>query len=487
MKETAYYHDQKLVEFMGNPLIEALPPMEAPENYPKRLMVLPAYSDEDREMDATYRLARLQGLSHIHIPTKEDLMLMLGISRCLRWSYVGRNPIPFEQVRELLEKAGTEVTESLERYLTCPKAPMYGFPVLGISGVGKTTSVENVLSLFPQVISHTIFREIPFDHEQLVWLKVDCPPDGTPKGLCSEILKGVDQVLRSDYTEQILRNRMSKDVLLIKVSRLIQSLSLGILVIDDIQNLCGAKETVSNELLSFMVSMTNSLRIPVIMVGSPKILRLLQREFQQAKRASGEGEVRMDLMARDSQEWDWYIKTIWRYQYTANKVNLTSRMKETFFEESVGNPFVASMLYKLVQDDAIISRKEKFGVADVRRVSKEKMGITAKMRGDMLAGVDVELNAYRHLWEAADSMGRMQDLAGSRKSKKDTDGKDYNASVTELSARLETMGIPMNEARSYARQAIAAYPNDDNQDVLFGYAMALYKATKKSEEGISSD
>jgi hypothetical protein len=280
---------------------------------------------------------------------------------------------------------------------------------------------------------------------------------------------------------------MSKDVLLIKVSRLIQSLSLGILVIDDIQNLCGAKETVSNELLSFMVSMTNSLRIPVIMVGSPKILRLLQREFQQAKRASGEGEVRMDLMARDSQEWDWYIKTIWRYQYTANKVNLTSRMKETFFEESVGNPFVASMLYKLVQDDAIISRKEKFGVADVRRVSKEKMGITAKMRGDMLAGVDVELNAYRHLWEAADSMGRMQDLAGSRKSKKDTDGKDYNASVTELSARLETMGIPMNEARSYARQAIAAYPNDDNQDVLFGYAMALYKATKKSEEGISSD
>jgi hypothetical protein len=259
------------------------------------------------------------------------------------------------------------------------------------------------------------------------------------------------------------------------------------LVIDDIQNLCGAKETISNELLSFMVSMTNSLRIPVIMVGSPKILRLLQREFQQAKRASGEGEVRMDLMARDSQEWDWYIKTIWRYQYTANKVNLTSRMKETFFEESVGNPFVASMLYKLVQDDAIISRKEKFGVADVRRVSKEKMGITAKMRGDMLAGVDVELNAYRHLWEAADSMGRMQDLAGSRKSKKDTDGKDYNASVTELSARLETMGIPMNEARSYARQAIAAYPNDDNQDVLFGYAMALYKATKKSEEGISSD
>ena len=139
------------------------------------------------------------------------------------------------------------------------------------------------------------------------------------------------------------------------------------------------------------------------------------------------------------------------------------------------------MLYKLVQDDAIISKKEKFGIADVRRISKEKMGITAKMRADMLKGVDVELNAYRHLWEAADSMGRMPKQEESRKSKKDNDDIVYNARVTELSARLENVGIQMNEARSYARQAIAAYPNEDNQDVLFGYALALHKASQKNE------
>lgn len=102
---------------------------------------------------------------------------------------------------------------------------------------------------------------------------------------------------------------------------------------------------------------------------STKILRLLQREFQQAKRASGEGEIRMDLMAEGSQEWKRFIKAIWRYQYTAEKVNLTAKMEEVFFAESVGNPFVASTLYKVVQDDAIISQKEKFGITDVRRVS----------------------------------------------------------------------------------------------------------------------
>ena len=479
MKENALYHDQLLVEFVGNPLIEALPPMEDPENYPKHLMVLPEYSRKEREEDPARRLVRLQRLAHIHIPTKEDSMLMLGVSRCLRWSYVGRNPVPFAEVKRILQKEGIRVTKSLERYLTSAKAPMYGFPVLGVSGVGKTTSVENVLSLFPQVIVHKDFRGIEFDREQLVWLKVDCPPDGTPKGLCSAILKGIDMAMDTDYTEQILRNRMSKDILLIKVSKLIQSLCLGVLVIDDIQNLCGAKETVSDELLNFMVSMANSLRIPVIMVGSPKILGLLQREFQQAKRASGEGEVRMNLMTHDSNEWKRFIKTIWNYQYTANEVPLTTKMEDVFFAESVGNPFVASMLYKLVQDDAIISRKEKFGITDVRRVSKEKMGMTAKKRKDMLAGVDVELNLYRHLWEAADSMGKMPNQERSGEGKKDTSGDDYNSRVAELSTRLEGAGLAVNEARSYARQAIAAYPSGQSIDVLFGYAMALHKATQE--------
>ena len=187
----------------------------------------------------------------------------------------------------------------------------------------------------------------------------------------------------------------------------------------------------------------------------------------------------MNLMSHDGQEWDRFIKFVWRYQYTVNKVNLTTEMEGEFFEESVGNPFVASMLYKLVQDDAIISKKEKFSVADVKRVANEKMGITAKMRRDMLAGVDVELNAYCHLWDAADILGKMPTLEKNKAGDKADAEDGYNAIVAEIAARLEKSGIPMNDARSYARQAIAAYPNDQNMDVLFGYAIALYNATIK--------
>ncbi len=72
MKETAFYHKQEISEFQGNPLLEALPPLGGFENYPKLLTVLPDYSEDERKKDVAWRLNRLQILSQIHIPTKDD-------------------------------------------------------------------------------------------------------------------------------------------------------------------------------------------------------------------------------------------------------------------------------------------------------------------------------------------------------------------------------------------------------------------------------
>lgn len=478
MREPAHYYPQSMEEFIGNPLLETIPPMDDPLLNPQLLLVRPPYKPGDRHLSASDRLTRLQRLAELHIPTKEDVMLLLSISRSLRWGYAGRNPMGMDTVRDALQEHGIEMTEKLRKYLTSIIAPIYGFPVLGISGVGKTTSVQNALSLFPQAVCHKSYRGIPFEKDQLVWLKVDCPGDGTPKGLCSAILRGIDEAMGTDYAQQIIRNRMSKDVLLVKVSQLVQSLYLGILVIDDIQNLCSTKRPVSDELLSFMVSMANNLKIPVVMVGSPKILDLLQKEFQQAKRASGEGEIRMNLMPQDSPEWNRFMKILWGYQYTARRVNFTEKMEKAFFEESVGNPFVAATLYKLVQDDAIISRNETFTAADVRRVAGDKMGITAKMRRDMLNGVDVELNRYRHLWSAGVIVETDQTKPDNHVDKA---GSQYSKKMLELATKLEAGGIDTASSRSYARQAIAAYPNEGDIEVLFGYAMELQKTLPDSK------
>ena len=80
MKENAFYHEQNIVEFIGNPLIESLPPMEDPLKYPKRLMVLPDYSEDEREespgrrnpADAPLSAGALRDLFHapvLHFPS----------------------------------------------------------------------------------------------------------------------------------------------------------------------------------------------------------------------------------------------------------------------------------------------------------------------------------------------------------------------------------------------------------------------------------
>lgn len=471
----AKYNPTDTPEFAGNPFIEALPMEIQPADYPERLLVSPPYSEEDRKGSPAKRLQLLQRISQLHIPTKEDALIMLSLRRCLNWGYVSRNPIGIDDVKKVLIERKFNVDESLLRYFRSFKAPIYGFPILGISGVGKTTSIDNILSLYPQVIEHHEYMGIKFETKQLVWLKVECPGDGTPKGLCHSILSGIDMTLDEDYTESIVKNRMSKDVLLIKVCKLLHSLHLGELIIDDIQNLVSAKSDVSAELLSFMVALTNNLKIPVVMIGTPKIIKMLQTEFQMAKRASGEGEVRMSLMKENSREWDVFLKVLWRYQFTAKPVKLTPSIKKAFFSESVGNPFIAAILYKIVQDDAIINQTESFKVADIHAVAERKLGLTAKKRRDMLEGTDVELNSYKYLWSAltppsSTSANGSEFESGARK--KDGNG---DLQIKFEQSLMQKFDIEVKEARKLIRKAMAAYPDETDLAKLMDYAETLMR------------
>lgn len=476
--EKACYKKLSIPEFIGNPLIEALPVEIPPGEYPEKLLVYPPYEEKSRKAPPEVRLQALQRISQIHVPTRADSMMMLEIRRCLNWGYVSRNPLPFDQIEAALAAQDITLTDSLRHYLKRFSAPVYGFPVLGVSGIGKTTSIDNLMTLYPQVIEHSEYRGQPFQTRQLVWLKVECPGDGTPKGLCHSILTSIDLAMGTDYARQIVKNRMSKDVLTIKVSQLLHSLHLGILLIDDIQNLMSAVSSVSAELLSFMVALTNNLKIPVVMIGTPKITKLLQKEFQMAKRATGEGEVRMMPMTNGSREWELFMKVLWRFQFTCHKVRLTNAMREAFFAECVGIPFLAAILYKVVQDDAIISTAESFKVSDVHRVAQEKLGLTAQKRRDMRMGEDVEFNEIMSLWAPASKPPQVDHVA--TVNNEIAENSPSQSLMVRLSGQIAlNYNLSMKEARLYSRKAMGAMPDVSDLDKLMGYALQLMNADQK--------
>ena len=166
---------------------------------------------------------------------------------------------------------------------------------------------------------------------------------------------------------------------------------------------------------------------------------------------------------------------IWHYQYLNKPVACTRAMKEAFYSESVGIPFIVAILYKLVQDEAIISRKESFTVRDVHRVAQTKLGLTAQMRQDMLNGVDVELNQFEAYWKPV-TMGNQPNQILQQ---------DLFKPPQDLQSRLEAklirdLNIKVAEARRLARQALAAFPQEQDLEVLYGYARELHANMEQS-------
>ncbi len=483
IRENAKYIEKvDIIEFLGNPLISALPELIPEDKIVSVLTKLPANSGKERFAESSVRMDLLNRIHTVHVPQIHDQFIARSISRCIRWGYASRNNIPFSTTARVLKQHHVEPTQQLENYLTRGIFPVYGFSILGISGVGKTCSVLNALNCYPQVIYHTEYNDYVFRATQLVWLKVECPGDGSRKGLCEAILRQIDAVLGTSYSNEIT-SRISSDTLAAKVSTCLNNLFLGVLVIDDIQNLYGAS-TKNSELLSFLVYLMETLSIPVVMVGTPKVLPLFQQEFQMAKRATGEGSVRMGLMQPNTRIWKRYIETIWQYQYLRNDVPLTPDLENVFYEQSVGNPFLCSLLYKLVQDDAIMSREESFTVTDVRKVADEKLGITTKMRTNMLNGTDEELKKYEYLWSAAQMPIIDEDnTSGDRKknlsSNKSKEEQLTDNIVRELVTQFQT---DVTEACKVAYDSIAAKGIASPEETL-GYAITLYKRRQKGEKG----
>ena len=369
----AHYRNEILDEFRFNPLIEALPAPFEPGDAIARLMIRPPYSDSDRECPSSYRQLLTQRIVRLHQPMEREVDVFSRIDRCIRWGYADRSPLSPSYAAQLAAGMSASVSCGSLNYSGGCHPHTYGFSILGISGIGKSTTVESILSLYPQVIRHTEYRGIPLVMHQVSWLKIDCSCDGSLKGLCMDFFRGLDDLLGTSYSEQYSSRRATLDRMMIAMSRLCVSHNVGLLIIDEIQNLCSAQKGVPEKVLNFFVTLVNTIGVPVIMIGTPKALSILQNEFQQAKRGSGQGDALWERMHNDA-SWELFCRAVWTYQYTKKRIPFTSGMKDALYEEAQGIPFLAVHIYKLVQEDAILSGKESFSEKDLHRIASEKIG-----------------------------------------------------------------------------------------------------------------
>ena len=295
----AYYLSQIIEEYKGNPLIEALPPIYSSYEVAKLLTVDPGYNEGEREFDAQYRFHCVGRLFRYFQPLDTHIDIEQRVSRAIRQGYISKNPVMPDYAARLAQGAVAIREKSGLNAVYNMNSTASGFTVIGMSGIGKTTAMEKVLSLYPQQILHTQYKGEPLFLTQLVWAKIDCPFDGSLKGLCLSFFAYVDRILGTNYSKKFSSDHMTVDAALPRMAQIATTHCLGLLVIDEIQHLSQAKSGGSDKMLNFFVTLVNTIGVPVVLIGTTKAMSVLQSEFRQARRVSGQGDLLWDTASNN--------------------------------------------------------------------------------------------------------------------------------------------------------------------------------------------
>jgi hypothetical protein len=393
----AIYSEQILKEYNDNPLIEALPPIFTEEEVIEQLSLFPQFNERERVLNPSYRFHCVQRLFQYFQPFEKHLDLEQRLSRAIRQGYLHRSPLRKEEVMRIHESyQAIKRGEFLKSYDTKVKRTAAGFTIIGISGIGKSTAIERILSLYPQLIKHREYQNTPFNFTQITWLKLDCPFDGSTKALCMSFFSELDRLLGSNYLNKFGSQKSTTPLMLQRMSHLANLHGIGLLIIDEIQHLSLSKSGGSEKMLNFFVTLVNTIGIPVLLVGTNKAVSILQSEFRQARRGGGQGDMIWPQVPNDD-TWELFIEGLWEYQWTQVFTPLNNEYRDILYEESQGILDIAVKLFMLSQVKAISTGAEKLTKNIIKQVSNDNLRLVKPMLKALKSGIPSEIAKYEDI------------------------------------------------------------------------------------------
>lgn len=364
--QEATYRDDEMVEYRGNPCIEALPQIMEKEDVAE-LAVYPPLYEEARPGRPQARIASaLYAVKHLFQPLPIHTKVAGRIANQLRLGLSARNPLEATFWRENVElakrvRAGT----LLERP---PSSQALGQLVYGDSRNGKTRGYETILNSYPKAIRHSNYRGPPLHLDQLVWLRLECPKDGSLRELALQFFRETDARLGTRYFDVYSRGRKSADDLLGFMVLVARNHALGLLVIDEIQHLLQARYR-GKTALNFLVTLINYIGLPVTVIGTPATLRVFEHEFRLAGRMSFMGDIVWSRMrfAEPEQvnaEWTLMLDALEGYQYTRRHFPLTPELRRALYRNCQGITEITISLFFCVQRHLIEQEEDADGEHD---------------------------------------------------------------------------------------------------------------------------
>ncbi len=356
--------------FSGNPLVEALPPSHDDLNLLRSIQYLPEFVPADRELPISARIHRVFELAISLVPLQRHLELCRQLDALMKMSYIGRAPRTEASASIAQALYERQLAGETFRQVRGSVSPQLSTAIFGVPGVGKTTVISRYLATIPQVIYH---RSLGI--YQVPYLVVEAPSDGTSvKGLAYAILNQLDQLIPgAHYFQQfVTRSKFGADALMRQVARLMNIHCVGLLVVDEVQNLSNARKGTA-VLVTELVSACNELKVALLFVGTYKGIEVLSQDFRQARRAAGFGPSLWDRLPEQAvgagiSEWRQFLEIIWQYQWVRNPVPLDDRLSSLLYSCSQGVIGIVIRLLISAQVHAMLDGTETLTEASIESV-----------------------------------------------------------------------------------------------------------------------
>lgn len=373
----AEYRPVALPAHQGNPLIEALPARRTEREVCDMVRgKIPEYDEDVRQLDPTVRRDYLSTLPRVFVTLPRHMRVEEAVMDGIRNSYSYRNPMQPGYMLDQVERA-----EAIDFDSQDYDEPMIGASsLIGPAGTGKTRILKRCLVRgCPQLIEHYDYQGKKLAIRQIAWIYISCAHDGSAKSLCEDIARAMDTILGdTDYERRVRREKTEHDKQ-VELARALALHVVGLIVIDEFQNICVGRHVERKRLARFLVGIMENMSTRVMLAGTPEAQSEVVKDGPLMRRTIGEtGQIGWDRIT-DAEEWIRFLHGVWRYQYTATATPLSEgkgSLADTIHSLSHGIPDIAVKLYRMAQYEVIgnmADPREALTVEVFESVSKTRM------------------------------------------------------------------------------------------------------------------
>lgn len=463
-----------------NALLLALPPIKSDDEWLEQLAVEPAFDESQLADEAYLRSYYVSNLKDFFIPAERGRHLARRLDQLIRHGLASRNPLAGGHFR-LLQQDYAEVQRSgkPKKLVFSKLRPICSFSLIGVSGMGKSTTIEAVLAAYPQYILH---KEL--DLHQLVWLKVECPKDGSVKELALNILRAFDAVLGTTHAPRVSRS-VTLDMLMSLVKQLARAHCLGVLVLDELQNVSVRKSGGREELLNWFQELVNELKLPLVVLGTFKARAVLQLDARHSRRAGVMGGATWRPLDRGA-EFDLLIETLWSYQWLREPGELTDQFKDTVYGETQGVVAFIVDMFLVCQLHALSHAKETLTPAMFHHVARQEFEFLQPLLNALRSKQPNRLAKFEDVdaYDIDDIIEKQQQLIPQGTPAR-PDGKPGPSLLGRAAAMVRsTLGLSDTEARRLVESVLT--PGHKSHTKLTQDALAAwFRAQGTGEDGLA--